>query len=459
MKTIGPNQIHGIILAAGKGRRHRGLTSPYNRYARPKGMLPIGNRVLIDFSIEALKNLGLPQLHVGINRLPISESTGRPVSERLAEHVADRDAYGIDVRVHTETKILDTAGTVNFILSDCIGGVKRDDTVVVLPCDTPHNIDLAPMLSAHLARQSAVTIAVLPITWSSPEWSQRSFGTVELDVMPKVTDYTNKERGLFEEDLKRCASSLQGETHRIQGFDEEQGRDKARSNLINTGIYFFRAGFLMDLAPSLTPRDSERRFSDFGLHVFPLLAGRYEEFSQHPIDPGFLQNIKNGRYPFYSYILSPDVYWRDVVDPLALLRANMDVLLGRLDTHLREDAKFWRKMDWGWKGLWGKDPQGEITPPPPGSIGSIIGSNVDIVKGAKIVNSIVLDHNEIAGEVVNSVVFPGSLGEKGLIGKGVNINDTLFVGGQLRHGDTWRRITDVLIYGNCYDGICRDPLK
>lgn len=443
------NTIHGIILAAGPGGRQRVLTDHVrNRCPLPKAILPVGTKALIDFSIDALKHLGLQQIHAGVGTHPFSEFIERQISKS--------DIYKVKISPHSEHTLLDTAGTTTYILEHFLSA-KNNDTICVLPCDTPHQIDLDPILKAHHKNHAAVTMAVIPIEWHSGEWSDRSFATVQLEGMPKLADYANHD--LFEKALRSFAKEHKGESLKVAKFNEKEERKNCQSNLINIGFYFFNAEFLMRLIPFIRPKGSSPSFSDFGLHIFPFLGGRHEEFSS-AVDPEFLKQVKNGDYPFHAYVLSEDVYWRDVWNPLTLLKANMDFLDGRFGTAIDPGDAFWHQKEWGWQGNFGTsiDQNTSLHTPLPGSIGSIIGNHVLISSGAKVERSVIRDHLEIAGSVKNSVCLPNYFSEQRLIGRGVKMLNSIFVGGELHYSKTPRHISDSIVYPDFYGGIAFAPI-
>ena len=443
--VISSGKLFGVILGSGFGTRQKALTNHnLNLGARPKPMLPVGNRVLVDFSIDALKTLGLQDIYCG--------ACPRPLSEIMERHITNRSVYQIDIHVKVESKLLDTAGTLLYNIENL--DVKPDSTVCSLNNDNPHNIDLNPIYQAHLKSGAAVTVGALPIKWSSTEWKERTFGTIKLAGMPDIQKYSD--RNSFEEDVRAFALENEKQSLKVIGYDEEQERDHARSNLINTGIYFLRGDLLMALSPYITPMEATNRFSDFGLHIFPLLAGRHDEFARH-LDPSFIEKIKQGNFPFYAYLLPVDTYWRDAGNPQVLLRANMDVLGRKLD--LSMDPRFWQKKDWGWQGNFGSSiHEGAITSPTPETMGSLVGSHVVVDKGAKVEHSVIMDHNFIAGEVISSVILAGTLERGGHIGKGVKLVNSIYAGGKINYSDAPRTIKDSIVYETVYGGLAFDPL-
>ena len=86
-----------MILAAGYGTRLRPVT-----YTLPKPMVPVCNRPLIAYAVEALKNAGVDDLVVNLHHLP----------EAIEKYL--HDAYGAELDIHYsfEPEILGTGGGV-----------------------------------------------------------------------------------------------------------------------------------------------------------------------------------------------------------------------------------------------------------------------------------------------------------------------------------------------------------
>jgi NDP-sugar pyrophosphorylase family protein len=407
-----------------------------------------------------------------------------------------REIYQADIRVHNLDRMLDTTALTYYIMRNLMD-VRPSDTICSVHCDTVFERDLlAKMHGAHHATQAALTMAVLPIRWGSPEWERRTFGTVQLEVMPKIEDY--QDRNQFEEEVRKCAKEIEGESFRVVDFHEEQERTLTKSNLINTGMYFFNAGFLMELANAITPRILNYTFPDlafdfdmlsildmvpedkidpillqkirqgnypffpdldFGHDVLPFLAGMRDQFRNYEVDPAFVQRVRRGEYPFYAYLLSPETYWRDVGSPLDLMKANMEGLDQKFDAQL-EESRFYEQMEWGWRGTIGTSIHDNATfaKPVEGSWGSIIGNHVRIESTAKVERSVILDHATVAGKVTNSIVFPGTPERSVIIGRGVDITNSILVGGELHYHGVPRSITNKVVYLTKKGGYTYDDL-
>jgi NDP-sugar pyrophosphorylase family protein len=89
--------MKAVILAAGEGTRLRPLTG-----VRPKPMLPVANRPLLEHVVEAVRDAGIDEvvLVVGYKR------------ERIQSHFGDGDDWGIDIEYAVLEKQLGTGHAV-----------------------------------------------------------------------------------------------------------------------------------------------------------------------------------------------------------------------------------------------------------------------------------------------------------------------------------------------------------
>ncbi|SNR69946.1 glucose-1-phosphate thymidylyltransferase [Halorubrum ezzemoulense] len=94
---MGDPPVQAVILAAGEGRR---LTPLTNR--RPKPMIPVGNKPLLEYIVEAVAVAGIGQitLVVGYNQ------------ERIRNHFADGDEWGVTITYVEQATQLGTGHAV-----------------------------------------------------------------------------------------------------------------------------------------------------------------------------------------------------------------------------------------------------------------------------------------------------------------------------------------------------------
>ena len=132
--------MKAMILAAGLGTRLRPLTD-----VRPKPLVPLLNRPVLERTITYLKQQGITSIVVNAHHH----------AQRLVEYLQGGRAFGIPVEVRVEPRILGTGGGLRNI-SDFWG----ENTLLVINGDIVTTIDLAPAVRFHLQSGAAATLLV-----------------------------------------------------------------------------------------------------------------------------------------------------------------------------------------------------------------------------------------------------------------------------------------------------------
>ena len=206
-----------LVLAAGEGTRLRPLTLD-----RPKPMLPINGRPLLEYIIEWLRQHGIRDIAINLNYCP----------DVIVNYFGD--GTGMDVRIaySYENPILGTAGAARKL-----NGFLGDSPLVVMYGDVLTNMSLSALLAFHEQAR---------------ERDPRTQVTMGLYHVPNPTEV-----GLVGLD----------ETGKITRFVEKPRPDQVFTDLANTGVLVIEPD-----AIKLIPPDT---FYDFGGHLFPqlLLAG------------------------------------------------------------------------------------------------------------------------------------------------------------------------------------------
>jgi mannose-1-phosphate guanylyltransferase len=127
-----------MILAAGLGTRLRPLT-----LNRPKALVPVANRPMIDHVIEYLKGFGVGQIIVNAHHH----------HEQILEHLDEGRPFGLPVEVRIEHEILGTGGGIQNT-----AGFWDDAPFVVINGDTFTNIDLGSAYRSHVSQGNLVTL-------------------------------------------------------------------------------------------------------------------------------------------------------------------------------------------------------------------------------------------------------------------------------------------------------------
>lgn len=202
--------MKAVLMAGGEGTRLRPLTCE-----RPKPMVPIANRPVMEHILTLLTENGFTEIII----------TLRYLAQSVQDYFGDGTDFGVHITYSVEDTPLGTAGSVRQIQR------FLDDTFLIISGDTLTDIDLAKMVEFHRRNQAAVTIALTRVE------NPLEYGVV-------ITDAEG----------------------RIQRFLEKPGWGQVFSDTINTGIYVLEPDVLNYLDPG--------QAYDFSKDLFPLLLRR-----------------------------------------------------------------------------------------------------------------------------------------------------------------------------------------
>ncbi|MFO7318515.1 MAG: NDP-sugar synthase [Clostridia bacterium] len=199
--------MKAVIMAGGRGTRLAPLTS-----ARPKPMVPVLNRPVLEHLIRLLARHGVTEAVL----------TTHYLTAQIEEALGSGEQWGVALRYAVETSPLGTAGSVRQVLGELSG------TFLVLSGDALTDISLSAAVRWHREHAALCTLVVTEVEDPSP------YGIVEA-----------REDG------------------RIVRFLEKPRRDQIFSRTVNTGIYVMEPGALEECPPGVP--------FDFSRDLFPRL--------------------------------------------------------------------------------------------------------------------------------------------------------------------------------------------
>lgn len=202
--------MKAIIMAGGEGSRLRPLTCD-----RPKPMVPLVNRPMMEHIVALLKRYGLSEIGVTLQYLP----------QQIANYFTDGREFGVSMRYFTETSPLGTAGSVKN------AAAFLDDTFMVISGDALTDFDLQQAIAWHRQKGGLATLVLTSVE------KPLEYGVV-----------ITKEDG------------------QITQFLEKPSWGEVFSDTVNTGIYILEPGIL-DYIPDATN-------FDFSQDLFPLLMAK-----------------------------------------------------------------------------------------------------------------------------------------------------------------------------------------
>jgi len=194
-------------MAGGEGTRLRPLT-----VNRPKPMVPICNRPVMEYVLELLKRHGVDTVIMTLHYL----------AEEVVSYFGDGSDFGLQIIYSVEDEPLGTAGSVKKVEE------YLDETFLVVSGDALTDFDLGRVLAFHRENNAVATVTLTRVE------SPLEYGVV-------ITD----------------------DNHRIVRFLEKPSWGEVFSDQVNTGIYV--------LEPEILENLESDRFYDFSKDVFPQL--------------------------------------------------------------------------------------------------------------------------------------------------------------------------------------------
>lgn len=197
--------MKAVIMAGGKGSRLRPLTCN-----KPKPMVPVLNKPVMEYAVELLKKHGITDIAVTLQYLP----------EVIRDYFGDGKALGVNLQYFEETTPLGTAGSVK----NCEQFLDRP--FLVISGDGITDYDLSAAIEFHRRKGGIVTIVMAKVE------APLEYGVIMCD-----------------------------EDDRIIRFLEKPSWGEVFSDTVNTGIYvieprifnFFKKGVPFDFSKDLFP--------------------------------------------------------------------------------------------------------------------------------------------------------------------------------------------------------------
>lgn len=132
------NCLSALIMAGGFGTRLHPLTVD-----TPKPMLRVGDRPLLERTIDQLKKSGITKINISTYYKP----------ERIVEHFGDGNRYGVSINYLKESEPLGTAGALGLM-------ERPQETTLVINGDILTSLDFQAMLAFHREHCADLTVAV-----------------------------------------------------------------------------------------------------------------------------------------------------------------------------------------------------------------------------------------------------------------------------------------------------------
>ncbi|NSW92934.1 MAG: NTP transferase domain-containing protein [Firmicutes bacterium] len=199
--------MKAVIMAGGEGTRLRPLTCN-----RPKPMVPIVNKPMMEHIVELLKKYNFTEIAVTLQYMP----------EIIKDYFGDGKEFGVNFNYYVETVPLGTAGSVKNAEE------FLDDTFIVISGDALTDANLEEAIKFHFNKGSIATLLLKKVD-------------VPLEYGVVVTD----------------------DEGRVIRFLEKPSWGEVFSDTVNTGIYI--------LSPVVLSFFNKNEMFDFSRDLFPIL--------------------------------------------------------------------------------------------------------------------------------------------------------------------------------------------
>jgi len=138
--------MKAMVLAAGRGTRLRPLTDH-----RPKALIEIGGRTLLEITLSRLRECGVGEVIINVHHF----------ADLIVEYLKKKDNFGLRIEVSREGVLLDTGGGLKkaswFFLEDSKG---LEEPFLLHNVDVISTIEFDRMFREHKERKALATLAV-----------------------------------------------------------------------------------------------------------------------------------------------------------------------------------------------------------------------------------------------------------------------------------------------------------
>jgi len=139
-------RLQAVVMAGGFGKRLRPLTDD-----TPKPMLPVGDKPILEHTVEQLKQVGIHRINITTHYQP----------EKIEDHFGDGSEFGVDIEYVSEERPLGTAGAVGLV-------DFGSEPMLVINGDILTRVDLQAMFRYHRKHQADMTLGVRQYDFKVP---------------------------------------------------------------------------------------------------------------------------------------------------------------------------------------------------------------------------------------------------------------------------------------------------
>ena len=135
--------MKAMVLAAGLGTRLRPLTN-----SRPKALVEVGGRTLLEITLSRLKSFGVRDVIVNVHHFP----------DMIVEYLKAKENFGVHIEISREKVLLDTGGGLK--KAGWFFQNNSAEPFILHNVDVITDIDLHRMLEFHQKHRPLATMAM-----------------------------------------------------------------------------------------------------------------------------------------------------------------------------------------------------------------------------------------------------------------------------------------------------------
>lgn len=174
VRTLLP--VDAVIMAGGRGERLRPLTD-----TTPKPLLPLGDKVIMEYNVDKIASMGIDNVTVCI----------RYLGEQITQYFGNGSERGLNIIYIKEDKPLGTLGAVTRISH------FEHDTVLVMNSDLFTDIDLESFYYHFIKSGADMSVAATPYTISVPYAVMKTEGDCITNFEEKPTYTYHSNAGIY----------------------------------------------------------------------------------------------------------------------------------------------------------------------------------------------------------------------------------------------------------------------
>lgn len=179
-KSILP--LECMIMAGGRGERLRPLTD-----TKPKPMLPLGGKPIIEHNIDRLISFGIEKIYISVKYL----------GQKIVDYFGDGSSKGITIEYIWEDRPLGTAGALSLV------NKFTTDHILLMNSDLFTDADFEDLYLNVIENNAVLGVATIPYTTNVPYgiFTVDQNQVIGLKEKPIFTNYANAGIYIFEKKL------------------------------------------------------------------------------------------------------------------------------------------------------------------------------------------------------------------------------------------------------------------